>query len=137
MNRKTAQKFSSIRRMMRREDGSVTVEVVLWLPVLLFLLAVTADASLIFGTRAQILRVVQDANRAASIGRLRDEDATIKYIKDNIGVYADKATVTTEFVSGVVSSTVVIPSYKLTATGFFSGFAGFNVTVNTQHRLEA
>ena len=128
---------TSLKRLLRREDGSVTVEIVIWLPVLIFMLALMADASLIFGTKAQVLRIVQDANRAASIGRFRTTQETVKYIRDNLGVYANDATVTSVFRSGVVSSTVVIPTKALTATGFFSGMANFNVTINAQHRLEA
>lgn len=127
----------SLKRVLRREDGAVTVEVVLWLPILVFLLALMADASLIFGTKAQILRIVQDANRATSIGRFRTTAETVTYIRTNLGGFAANATVTSVVTSGVVSSTVTIPSEDLTATGFFSGMANFNVTINAQHRLEA
>lgn len=127
----------SVRHFLFEEKGSATIEMVLWLPVLLFILAVITDASLIFGTRAQILRVIQDANRGAAIGKFMTAEATETFIVDNLGDLADVADVETVFAGGVVTSTVSVPSAELTATGFFSGFAGFDVIVTTQHRLEA
>jgi Flp pilus assembly protein TadG len=137
MSRVFGKAKASIKRLLRREEGAVTVEVVIWLPFLIFLLTLIADASLIFGTKAQVLRIVQDANRAASIGRFRTTAETSAFIRTSMGAYATGATINTVFNAGVVSSTVIIPSANLTATGFFSGMAGFNVTINAQHRLEA
>lgn len=137
MKRFSARVASGFRRSVKSEDGAVSIEFVFWLPVLVFLLSVTADASLIFGTKAQILRVVQDANRATSVGRLRTTDETVAYIRTNIGRYATTATITSQFTSGVVSSTVVIPASSLTATGLLSGMSNISVTINAQHLLES
>ena len=60
----------ALRRLLRAEEGSATVEVVLWIPFFLFLIALIADASLLFNRQAQMLRDVQNANRAYSVGRL-------------------------------------------------------------------
>lgn len=133
-----AQRFvGSIRRMMRSEDGSSTIEFVLWLPILVSLITITADASLILGAKARVLRVVEDANRATAIGRFRTVAETQDYVKANIGTYAAQATVTSVFSGGVVSTTVVIPSKALMAVGFLGYLTGINVTVTAQHMLEA
>ncbi len=124
-------------RFRRNEEGTATVEAVIWLPFLLFLLAFIADASLIFGAKAEVLRVLQDANRATSIGRLRTSQQTIDYITVRIGGISSSAVVTSVVTAGVVSSTVVIPASDLTATGMFGGMSDFNVRVNAQHMLEA
>ena len=67
------------RRFIRHDNGGVTIEAVLWMPVFVALLCLVADASLIFGRQAEVLRVVQDANRAMSVGKFGtdgDIDAT-------------------------------------------------------------
>lgn len=137
-------KFSNLLRPVRRyrqhEDGSVTVEFVLWIPILVLLISLTADAALLFGAKANVLRVVQDANRAASIGRLGPVDEmTVEaqdYVRARIGFMADNATITSVVNGNVISTTVVIPSNDLIATGFLGRLANINVTINAQHLLE-
>lgn len=137
-------KFSKLlrpfRRYRQREDGSVTVEFVLWLPILVLLISLTADAALLFGAKANVLRVVQDANRAASIGRLGDVDEMAAeaqdYVRARIGYMGDNATITSVVTGNVISTTVVIPSNDLIATGFLGRLANINVTINAQHLLE-
>ena len=129
--------FVSLRRFLQCEDGSVTIEFVLWLPILVLLISLTADAALIFGNKANVLRVVQDANRAASIGRLLTVQETQDYVRTRMGVLATNATITSVINAGVISTTVVIPTNDLIATGFLGKLAGINVTINAQHMLEA
>ena len=59
-------------RFLRAEQGASTIEFVIWVPVFALLLGLVADAALIYGGQARILRVVQDGNRAMSIGRVTD-----------------------------------------------------------------
>jgi Flp pilus assembly protein TadG len=141
-----ALKFSRLLRPVqgfgRREDGTATIEFVLWLPILVLLISLTADAALIFGAKANVLRVIQDANRAASIGRFKEEPdfevAVENYVRTNIGNYARHATIATEVIGGnVVSTTVTIPSSRLMAVGFLGQLTGITVTINAQHMLEA
>lgn len=131
-----------MRRYQQREDGTATIEFVLWLPILVLLISLTADAALIFGAKANVLRVIQDANRAASIGRFKEEPdfatAVEDYVRVSIGNYAQHATISTEVIGGnVVSTTVRIPSSRLMAVGFLGQLTGITVTINAQHMLEA
>lgn len=113
----------------------------IWLPILLLLLSIAVDASLLLGAKANVLRVVQDANRAASIGRFNDQDDVLAavegYVRDNIGNCADDATITSVVTNGVISTTVRIPSNSLMAAGFLGALTGINVNINAQHMLEA
>jgi Flp pilus assembly protein TadG len=112
------------------------------MPILLLLISLTADAALLFGAKANVLRVVQDANRAASIGRLGTDlgDMTTgarNYVRTNIGYMATNATITSQIVNGnVISTTVVIPSNDLIANGFLGRLTNINITINAQHLLE-
>ena len=121
----------------RKEDGAATVEFVLWLPVIAFLFGLVADTALIFGGQAQVLRVVQDANRAMSIGLVRTVDDTQSMILAGIVRIAPNATVETTVNAGVIRSTVFIPVTDLTATGLVDAFTKFDVAVFAQHLAES
>lgn len=136
---KTAALNSLIRRFRKQEDGASTIEFVLWLPVFAMLFALVADTAMIMGGQAQVLRVVQDANRAMSIGRIRSAEGAQEMILTNIRDIAPSATVTTTFDqnTGLISSRVLIPAADLTATGLVNSFSDFSVAVFAQHLAES
>ena len=118
------------------DSGTASVEFVIWLPVMALLFSLVVDTSLIFGGRSQILRVVQDANLAVSIGRVRTTEAAEAMIISGIGNIAPNATVETYLSSGIITSIVTIPVNDLTGTKLLELFSGFNVTVAAQHLAE-
>lgn len=107
------------------------------MPVFVMLLCLVADSALIFGKQAQVLRVVQDANRAMSIGRIMTVADAQTYIQTRIATLSPHATIVTSLQSGVIVTTVTMPSSDLTATGFLSAFTALNVRVSAQHMTEA
>lgn len=113
------------------------MEFVLWLPVIALLFGLVTDTAMIFGGQAQVLRVVQDANRAMSIGRVRRVEDTQNMILVGIAGVAPNATVETTVSGGLISSTVLIPVTDLTATGVVGSFADFKVAVFAQHLAES
>lgn len=116
----------------------MSIEAVLWIPIFVTLLCLVADASLIFGRKAEVLRVVQDANRAMSVGRFRTELETEAFIKDQITGLAPSATIDTTYdsSSGVIRTVVSIPSSDLTGTSM--GFLGsLTIEVSAEHLAEA
>ena len=119
------------------ERGSFTVEAVMWLPVFMFLFCMIADTSLIFGKQAQVMRIVQDANRALSVGRFQTDAEAEAYIAEQIAWITQDAVVTTSVSSGIITSTVEIPAGDMTATGLISGFRSLTVSVTAQHMSEA
>ena len=62
------------KRFVKDDSGSTTVEAVLWMPFFMGLLALIVDASMLFNSQAQMLRFIQDANRAFSTGQLETTD---------------------------------------------------------------
>lgn len=119
------------------EAGSVTAEAVMWMPVFALLLGLIVDTSLMFGSQAEALRVVQDANRSLSVGRIMSVDDAEAYILSSINNMSPNASVETTVVNGVISSTLSMPAADITATGMFSGFNTLNVRVTAQHMSEA
>ena len=121
----------------KEDHGSATIEAVIWMPVFVLILCLVADASLIFSKQAQVLRIVQDANRAYSVGRIMTTADAEAFILARIGELSPHATVRSTLQSGVIVSTVTMPSSDLTATSFVSPFSALNVTVTAQHMSEA
>jgi TadE-like protein len=128
---------SRLANFLRESDGSVTIEFVLWLPLLTALIGISADLALYFGLKAQMLRILQDANRAAAIGRLTTEAETEAFIMDSMGDYADVATVTTSFDEGSVITSITIPSADITVTGLMDMLTIEALVVRAMHLLEA
>ena len=124
-------------KFRNQETGAATAEFVLWIPMIALLFAIVADTAMIFGGQAQVLRVVQDANRAMSIGRLRTVEEAQDMILAGIINIAPNASVTTTVAAGLISSTVLIPVTDLTATGLVDSFTNFNVAVFAQHLAES
>lgn len=122
---------------LRREEGGATIETVLWMPFFTLLFGMVVDVSLLMGGQAEILRVVQDTNRAVSLGRYQDlEDARL-HILNEINQLSSNSAVTIGVVDGIITSIVVIPARDLTATGLFDGFADVDIIVRAQHLSEA
>lgn len=128
---------SRLRAFARRDQGSATIEAVIWLPIFIMMFCFAADAALIFAKQAEVMRVVQDANRAMSIGRLMTAADTQTYIQSRIGTISPAAQIVTTVSGGVIATTVTMPSSDLTATGFISALTNINVSVTSQHMSEA
>jgi hypothetical protein len=58
------------RNFARKPDGSVTIEFVLWMPVLLLILAFSADASQLYLIRANMWTVAGETARRMTTGQL-------------------------------------------------------------------
>lgn len=126
----------SIARGLSDESGAATVEFVLWLPVMAALFGLVVDTSIIFGGQSQILRVVQDVNRAVSIGHVRTSDDAEAMILAGIDNIAPNASVDTTLSNGIISSIVTIPVSDLSVTNLIDVFHDFNVIVSAQHLSE-
>lgn len=127
---------SKVSDFLRNSDGSATIEFLLWMPILTTVICLSADTALFFGYKAAVLRIVDDANRAASIGRLRTADATKTYIKNKLGSFASNATISVTMSNGLVVTTVTIPTKDVTATGLLTTLKVSNLYVIGQHLLE-
>ncbi|KKL61604.1 hypothetical protein LCGC14_2193640 [marine sediment metagenome] len=131
-----AHNATKTRAKRRGEEGSATVETVLWLPIFFGLFILMADVSLIFNGQAQILRVIQDANRSYSVGMLETDSATEDYIEDNLQRFSDKVSAKTRLSDGIITSTVTVPAMDLTATKLLSAMTSVTMSITSQHLKE-
>lgn len=116
--------------------GGATVETVLCIPIFVILLGLIIDTSLIFARQSDALRVLQDANRALSIGLVMTTDATEQAIADRLAPLSPNVSVTTTLQDGVIFSRAVMPASDLSNFGFYPAFAGLEITVVAQHLSE-
>lgn len=129
-------KFRKIIARMAASDGSATIEAVLWLPFFMLLLALFADLSMIFTNQSRIQRMVQDANRALSVGRLDSAEAEQAFLKDQLSGLSPKAKVETRINAGRVTTIVQIPVADLDVIGVASALRGSVLTIRSDQLVE-
>ena len=121
---------SALRRF-RDEDGTVSVEAVLWIPFFVFFLTLIADGALIFYGQARALEVTEDANRAFSIGEVTREEA-VEQIEARLSTISPNASAQINTVDGLITTIVTIPTSDLDAVGFVTSLASINMQVVSQ-----
>lgn len=121
------------------ENGSATIESVLWMPIFILIFSLIADASLLFHAQANLTRIVQDANRNYSIGRLDTNAETEAYVLARLGNAAGDpdTTIDTTVSLGVITTRVSVPAYNFVATGFFTSLMSIDLSVTAQHLMES
>lgn len=127
-----------VRRFLKRDTGSLSVEAVLWLPMFLILLIVIVDTSLVFSRRAQAIRIVEDANRGMSMYRLTSEAETTDYILSRVQQFSPTAQAGTVMdpTTRVIRSALAMPLHELDALGFFSLFPRQQIVIVAYHMRE-
>ena len=130
MIRKLLNKFT------RSDDGTATVETLLWFPLFIAVFGLMLDVAMIFHGQAKVLRVTQDGNREYSIGRLTTPAATETYIESVLAQLNIQANATTTEVAGVAHTIVTDPANQLQVLGYFTAFAGLTISVTAEHMIE-
>lgn len=125
-----------ISRFLRREEGSSTIEAVLWLPVFIAFFVLVADGSFLFFGQNKVYQIIQDANRTLSVGYLSTTDDVVNYVQARLTDYAPHATVTSTIDQGIVTTQVSVPGSDLVATGLFTAFLNLNIVARASHYLE-
>lgn len=120
----------------RDEAGTATVESLLWLLLLFFLVVLVVNASFIFYSRAQAMQILQDANRAFSTGRLQDEAATEAYLLTRLASLAPSVQVDTSLNGGIITSVAKLPITELVAVQAVNYFTSGDTYVQSQHLIE-
>jgi Flp pilus assembly protein TadG len=142
--RTTIGRSATLRRLrgcVACESGSATVEAVLWVPVFILLLALIADASFLFHRQAQMLRAVQDANRAFSTGQLESSDEVrdaliAQYSVLSADVQAVSVVDTSSVPGGIIRTSLSIPARDVNSIGLIASLSNLNLTVTSQHYRE-
>ena len=127
-------------RFLRENDGAITVEAVLWVPVYLVFFALITDVSMMFHGYSKALQVAQDTNRHASTGYYVSETDLETMAKVNLASFAPSATVKSTLdelaATPHVITNISVPSSDLQIIGLFGVFANINIQVSAVHLLE-
>jgi hypothetical protein len=125
------------RRFFSDEEGSFTIESVIWMPIFAILIAVIMNVSMVFFGESQMLRVVQDANRAISLGRIETELETETYILSKLNYMDAEFTVNTTLNSGIISTILRAPATDLMPLNLMtSAFKSVDIAVSAQQIVE-
>lgn len=123
-------------RFIEDENGSYSIEAVIWLPIFVFLISLIINISAIYYDKSQIARIVQDANRAYSVGAYMTDAETEASILTSLQKYSTNATVDT-FVSGrEIETRVVIPAIDMIGMNIFPVLRSINVNIAYKHFKE-
>ena len=125
-----------LRGFLSRQDGSSSIEAAIWMPIFMGLILVIANTSLVFYGQSQAMRIVQDGNRAFSIGRFTTEEETEEFIVERLAVLTENPVVETVLHQGVIYTTVQLPVGDLAHIGNLGMFSEYNVAVASQMYVE-
>jgi Flp pilus assembly protein TadG len=128
----------SWRRFARNEDGSVTIEAVLWFPMFIWLMMIIADASLAFFAKAEAFRIIQDGNRAFSTKALKTPGEVEAWVLAQFKQFSDDAVAVTDTISGgaIVRTRMAIPVDDVVLFNTLGVSWGWNINVRSQHYIE-
>jgi Flp pilus assembly pilin Flp len=124
-----------VEEFKKDEDGAATIEAVLWLPIFIVLIGAAVDITMIFHAHSRVLRVVQDVNRAMSVGRITDEATAQDTMVNMLPSYPDVSA----FVNvsdGIITSQVSVPVSSVLAIGMVASLMDNDIIIRTQQFLE-
>ena len=123
---------------IRREDGTATVEAVLWLPIFLAVFGLMVDASMIFNGQSKVLRVIQDGNRNMSIGRFTTDAEVETYITTELARFGITPSVIDATSDGnVVLTVVTVQASEMQILGYFNSLLNLDIEVSAAHVLDS
>lgn len=128
--------WTAWRRFLACEDGVVTAEAIIWLPVFAFLLWLVTETALIFGGEAQALRVVEDANRLYATGYFQTAGETETFIRNQLSKWQSTMSVSTAETNGIIHTVVTIPVTTITDLNAIQQFSGLTVTIDAEQMAE-
>lgn len=134
--------FRSPRAFLQCEDASATIEFVLWLPIVILILLLIVDASMLFMSRSQAIRVLQDTNRLYSVGQFTGETVDERlskaeeYALSRLQPMSPSATATTTDVNRVVRTVATMETGEISQIGFLGVVIDRTMTVVAEHRVE-
>lgn len=109
---------SELKRFLFNESGSATIEFVIWMPMFSFLLALIADASMVFMANARMWDVARDTARRMALRTLTAEEAR-ELALANLYYMGQSAEVETTDGSDVIVQ-IAVPIEDATVFGPFS-----------------
>ncbi|WP_407492187.1 TadE/TadG family type IV pilus assembly protein [Pseudooceanicola sp. MF1-13] len=125
-----------LHRFRTSEEGSATIETLIWLPVFIWVLVMIINVSFILFEKNQAFRIVQDANRVLSTGYMLTTAETEAYIASRLADIAPDAVVATSINDGIVTSNVSYQVSQVFMPNIVAGMVNTQVSISAQHFME-
>lgn len=129
-------RFSLLKRFANAEDGSISIEAVLWFIMMTGVIGLLIDATMVFQSYSLALRTLQDGNRNLSVGRFETEAETETYIQTELAGLSPNVTATATMNGRIVTTFVTLPVTDLGLVGFFNGLDSVKLNISGKHYLE-
>ena len=124
-----------IRTFKRDENGGVTIEFVLWLPLLMSLFLIATDATVAFMRQSQMWQVSRDTARIVSRYGMT-ESAAENYALQNAAFGSTIPAVDVERSGTEVIVAITTPADALTIFGTLNFALGERITTRVVHAME-
>ena len=134
-------KQPKIKAFFRQEEGGATIEFVLWLPIIFLILLLIVDSSMLFMSRSQAIRVLQDTNRLYSVGQFTGTAAeriaaAQNYALARLRGLSPSATAVTTENNRVVRTRATMETREIAQIGFLGLMIDTTMVVAAEHRVE-
>lgn len=120
----------------KANDGSATVEAVIWLPLFLFILGLAVDTSMTFHAHSRVLKVVQDVNRAYSVGRIETVEEAETMVSALLPDFSNAMIVESNVVNGIIDTRVQVPLSDIVILGVVPSWSNLAITVTSYQYAE-
>lgn len=122
-------------RFRKTDDGSASIEFVLWIPVFMFILMLAIDASILFMTQSNYWSISRDTARLVARHAISLDDAKAYAEANAVNKFAaPEATVSVD--GQTVTVVLTSPAAALTAFNIFSFASPFRLEAATTQALE-
>ena len=122
----------------RRENGSVTIEMVLWVPFFVITLMACGQLALVFFGQAIALDAAQNATRAFSVGMTTTEAEVVAQVRAELAGISSNVSVTSFVTDELITTVVTVPARDFGGPlKFITQFSNLNVQVVAQQFAEA
>lgn len=129
-----------MRRLFKKyganDDGSSTIESILWLPFMLSIFIFAGEVSNIFFAQNRMQQVLQEGNRLFSVGFIQEKTELESYILNRLEGMAPNATLTASVSGGTVTTVASVPVSDMLLTSMFASFLDFSVSMKSSQYVE-
>ena len=129
-------RWSKASRFLHDEQGSATIEFVLWLPVFVTLLVATIDATILYLHHTEMWKVSRDVARRVAVGDMTEDDAP-QAVQNEMFLYSKAYTVATSNKTDLdVQIQIQTRIAEASVFGFFEPVLGRYLTARVTMRRE-
>ncbi|MZR11720.1 hypothetical protein GQE99_01640 [Maritimibacter sp. DP07] len=133
---KTKTASIKVRSFARDTRGSATIEFVLWVPIVVSMFCLIVNVTVLYFSQNEVLRVIQDANRNLSVGRLSSESEAEAFVQERISEKLPNAVVDSTISDGTVTTIVSYPASDLVFFNMFKQITGLHLSASAGHLIE-